>query len=331
MFFETFQTVADLLSRLVSPRAPSPDSNELNRRMLARRRWRLVSENLANDKTQALGTWQQLLDSLDQDMSRYGIENMLRWSAIQQSMFAVNNYYVLQELRALTSDPQWANKWRPLLRETTVGSPPRTLYYPFASGNLIHHAFHIQQFETVTGDSLNSYKMIVEFGGGYGSMCRLAFSLGFRGQYIIYDFPFLNVLQEYYLTSHGIRVTIGDNGQVQPAENSVLLLSAVGALRAAMSAANSFQPRLLVAMWSLTEAPMKIRREFLAALESFDSLLLSFCEIFEGLDNYQYCNSTFATKPLPIPHLPGNFYSIHGRDLNEAGENAQISLGTTSP
>jgi hypothetical protein len=54
---------------------------------------------------------------------------------------------------------------------------------------------------------------IIEFGGGFGSMCRLVHALGFRGQHIIFDLPPVWALQRYYLRLHGIEVD--DSGNCQ--------------------------------------------------------------------------------------------------------------------
>ena len=46
--------------------------------------------------------------------------------------------------------------------------------------------------------------VIVEFGGGYGSMCRLVRKLGFKGRYVIFDLRPILALQKYYLGLHGV-------------------------------------------------------------------------------------------------------------------------------
>ena len=56
---------------------------------------------------------------------------------------------------------------------------------------------------------LSSSGVIVEFGGGYGSMCRLLHKLGFSGQYFIYDLPEFVALQRYFLKSIGMPVRDG--------------------------------------------------------------------------------------------------------------------------
>ncbi len=73
-----------------------------------------------------------------------------------------------------------------------------------SSMNLIHQAYHIQQWEQATGQRINQLHTIVEFGGGYGAMALLCHRLGFEGKYMIYDLPEFALLQAYYLSQFGL-------------------------------------------------------------------------------------------------------------------------------
>jgi hypothetical protein len=68
----------------------------------------------------------------------------------------------------------------------------------------IAHALHLFRFHSRLGSYLHDADCIVEFGGGFGSMCRLIGALGFRGRYVIFDLPPVLALQRYYLGLHGI-------------------------------------------------------------------------------------------------------------------------------
>ena len=45
------------------------------------------------------------------------------------------------------------------------------------------------------------HDLLIEFGGGYGSMCRLIKNMGYEVFYIIYDLKHLNLIQEYFLSN----------------------------------------------------------------------------------------------------------------------------------
>jgi len=66
--------------------------------------------------------------------------------------------------------------------------------------NLIHQAYHIYQWQQVTGKQIKDLSTIVEFGGGYGAMALLCHRLGFKGRYVIYDLPEFSLLQQWYLS-----------------------------------------------------------------------------------------------------------------------------------
>ncbi len=110
---------------------------------------------------------------------------------------------VAHELRHLRRRPDWRLRWRPALRESTAGRPRPFHLYPKSSGNLIHQAYHLCRFEEVTGLSLPTLPY-VEFGGGYGSLCRLFHQMGFAGTYVIFDLPEVWALQRFFLKTLGI-------------------------------------------------------------------------------------------------------------------------------
>lgn len=72
--------------------------------------------------------------------------------------------------------------------------------------NLIHQAYHLYQWQQATSRRIADLSTIVEFGGGYGAMALLARRLGFTGRYVIYDLPEFSLLQEWYLSQHGIDI-----------------------------------------------------------------------------------------------------------------------------
>jgi len=69
---------------------------------------------------------------------------------------------------------------------------------------LIHHTYHIAQFEDKVGERISNFDFIFKFGGGYGSMCKLLHNPGFKGRYVLYDFPVFSALQEFFLKCHNI-------------------------------------------------------------------------------------------------------------------------------
>ena len=150
---------------------------------------------------------------------------------------------------------------------------------------------------------VHSFRTICEFGGGYGSMCRIARSLGFSGQYLIFDLPEFSALQQYYLGAISADVvTMSDPGQ---------LTSIAG---------RSERPRLFIAAWSLSESPAKVQQQVLHALASFDGFLIAYQDRFGEQDNKPFFESLptklleISWKTVPIAHLPGNSYLFGWRN-----------------
>ena len=93
----------------------------------------------------------------------------------------------------------WRSRWPPALREHTIGFPRPFYGYPKSSGDLINHAYHLCRFEETTGVSLATMPVIVEFGGGSGSMCRTLHQIGLTEAHLIFDLPELSAIKRFFL------------------------------------------------------------------------------------------------------------------------------------
>lgn len=231
----------------------------------------------------------------------------LRWDVVRSTMVKRARKPVTAELRHLQRQPDWKQRWRPALRESTVGCPRPFRLYPHSSGNLIHQAYHLCRFEETTGLSLPTLPYIVEFGGGYGSLCRLFHQLGFAGTYVIFDLPEVAVLQRFFLGSVGLTALKSRRG-VQEAVRGAITLSDLAdfgrVLRARPPGMAAF-----IAQWSLGETPVALRRLVLPEVAGFDAYLLGYTEWFEGIDNRGFFKDWRTTLPgyawhdIPLPHL----------------------------
>lgn len=230
----------------------------------------------------------------------------LRWDVVRSTMVKRGRAPVAHELRHLRRRPDWRLRWRPALRESTAGRPRPFHLYPKSSGNLIHQAYHLCRFEEVTGLSLPTLPYVVEFGGGYGSLCRLFHQMGFAGTYVIFDLPEVSALQRFFLKTLGIpALTVRDvRGPVSGAVTISDLDDLTRILRARPPG-----PAAFVAQWSLGEVPVALRRLVLPAVAGFDAYLLGYTEWFEGIDNRAFFKEWRATlaghawHDVPLPHL----------------------------
>jgi hypothetical protein len=144
---------------------------------------------------------------------------------------------------------------------------------------------------------------VIEFGGGYGSFARLAFRLGFPGQYHVYDFPEMTALQRYFVASvaeHRGNGAFAERFHATPE-------------MAALPQANP-DNGLFVALWSLSETPAEQREPWVEIVGGSSAVLMAFQHQFEATDNRAW----FADLQLRVPQLrwvveeieqlPGNAY-----------------------
>lgn len=155
------------------------------------------------------------------------------------------------------------------------------------TNNLIHQAYHLQQWERTTGQRIENLKSIVEFGGGYGAMCLLCHELGFRGRYVIYDLPEFSLLQQYYLSQCHIEADWNPRRKPRPVD-------------------------LLIGLYSLSEVPPNERNPVRA-----NSYLFLYSGQWQDYDNVGWfkrfaMSTTLEWRHSEIQHLPDkqNWYSI---------------------
>lgn len=206
----------------------------------------------------------------------------LNWQLIYGTMFMtlIPSGY-LQELQ---SDPQWSTKWLPLAKEDKWGNAVLGDQVAGSSGNILTHIFHLYRLGKATGVDFSKLSLIVEFGGGYGSMCRLARRLGFQGTYILYDLPEFLSLQKFYLGGLGLQADYFFAGK--PAGGNVLVNS-LADLRNAVSSYGVAES-LFIATWSISETPLQTRKQIFGAVRDFEYFMFGFQNKFDNVDNGEY-------------------------------------------
>lgn len=244
--------------------------------------------------------WQENMSELREQLLQRDPGDFLRWDVIRRTMFVGSARYVRHELEALRSDAEWRSRWRPAILEDRAGRPPGFPRYRASSGNLIHHAFHVLQYERGSGHRTSDMDCVVEFGGGYGSMCRLVHRLGFRGRYVIIDLPVFSALQRYFLEDTGL-ARHADIRCVSEPEEALPLITGTR--------------RLFIATWSYSEVPESVRGRIAPTMSACSHLLMGFQDRFEDLVNHdleaevrRVCGPERSWRSTAIPHLPGNRY-----------------------
>jgi hypothetical protein len=139
--------------------------------------------------------------------------------------------------------------------------------------------------------------------------------MGFHGKYILYDLPQFTALQTYYLKSIGIPVySFEDFSSI---DNGVVCISDLGRLKQFLGGHFNKKRSLFIAMWSISEAPLRLRDLFLSLVEGFDAYLMAYQDKFGEVDNAAYFLNYMRLRQhdlnylqWPIEHLSGNSYLV---------------------
>lgn len=275
------------------------------------------------ETTNALPTeaeWFSNMNRLRELILNQNPREFLRWDVVTQTMFVSQARYIFTELRYLKHHRDWNTRWRGAIKESSVGHPYPYFLYPASSGNLIHHTYHVAQFEDKTADKINDMEFVFEFGGGYGSMCRLFYKLGFRGKYVIFDLPSFSALQTYYLKTGGFPVL--SLSESEKTKTGIVCVSDIDALKSILEEHFQSTHKMFIATWSISETPKTIRDVVLNLVSDFQSFLIGYQDKFGEVDNLTYFSgwkevvSNVTWNSWRINHLPGNSYLVGAR-INE--------------
>lgn len=287
------------------------------------------TENGRSSESECL--WSQFQETLLHSFLNRDPREFLTWDVMTRTMFLAFSVYSAKEFLHLRNRPDWCRRWKPAIRETHVGRPAPFPFYPKTSANLVHDAYTLSAFEEATGTTVEEFDQVLEFGGGYGSMCRLFFNLGFRGTYTIYDLGPFSSLQSYFLRSVGIPAL---RGCARPGlKNGVELLSNDREL-ATVSMRDHAKKSLFVAAWSLSETPISVRRRVLPYVQNCDAYLIAYEERFGEMDNREFFEewqretaSNINWCRISIPQIPGRHSYLFGEKARRDAETMKSCPG----
>ena len=260
----------------------------------------------------ALLEWHDNLNQIKKNLLKYNLKRFLCWRVINNTMFFNDSLATKIELKYLIKSNFLKNYGEQILYESSVGSPTYSSYLIKSSSNLIHHAYHLSVFEKLSMKKIKDHETIVEFGGGYGSMCRLIYRMGYTGSYIIYDFEHFNIIQNYYLKSIGLKLNVKILKKFTQLKknNYIYLVSDLNVLKKIL---NKNSKTLFLSTWGFSECPVDLRVFFKNIIKNSCSLLLGFQKKFNDINNLYYFKSNFFTQKTylkKINHIKNNFYLI---------------------
>jgi hypothetical protein len=299
-----------MLRRLFGPRKlrlPKPTPDEAHRIEELRRVIRPMPSIDLHGGTPAANEWAANRAELRSLILHSDPRAFLSWNVIRRTMLVDGADYVGTEYTAIhkQNDPRMIAA----MEDNAIGRPPASRWQKTSSDNLIHHVYALSRFEAATGVPIDSLSTIVEFGGGYGSLARAIFKLGFKGRYVIFDLPEFSALQQFYLGLLGLPVR---KGNAQAAETpSISCVTEMNQIEATLGGS---APSLLIAMWSLSETPLSLREKFLETVGAAENYLFAYQDKFGEVDNLEYFQSIGQNtsrarwKRIPIDHQPGHHH-----------------------
>ena len=236
-------------------------------------------------------------------LKKNDLTHFLRNGFIQKMFFIHNRLFIFNELIELKKK-NW-KFYKKLIKEDHVGDPIRYFLYPKSSGNRINHVYHLSVLCEEFNINLKQIKKVFEFGSGYGCMARIFSKINKKIFYICFDTPYVNLLQYYYLKQNDLNVGFGEKKNFKLMSN----------LKKNKNYLNNLSNQLFIANWSLSETPIKYRKNFVKLITKSNLILICFQEKFEGIDNLKYFNNlkrklsyTFNVKIIKNTFYKGNIF-----------------------
>jgi len=206
--------------------------------------------------------------------------NFLRIPFIQKMFFIHNRLFIKNELNEIKKDKIFYIQWKNLLKEDEVGDPIRYFLYPESSGNRIRQVYHLKKFCDFSNINIKTINRVLEIGGGYGCMARIFSKIYHKINYTIYDTFEVNLLQYYFLKLNKLEVAIENS------KSRINLISSIKFNNEINYKNNS--KTLLIANWSLSEMPLKLRKKISKLIFKIPYILISFQDKFENINNLKY-------------------------------------------
>lgn len=210
--------------------------------------------------------WEKHQKIVTDYIDKYGYDNLLREPTIQGTMFVGDNDITRQEYYELVKNINYDKCWRQAIQDKGYGNPERFPLNPNTSGNYVHCAYHLSQFEEVHKVAVRDLDYITEVGAGYGAMATVCYKAGFRGKYICFDLPVFSEIQRQYILANtcldfGCYSDIRQLIELQPSDES-----------------------MFISTWAVSEMPTSYRDNILNQVTKYKNILLAYQCFFEGMD-----------------------------------------------
>lgn len=199
------------------------------------------------------------------------------------------------------------------IQEYDISRPEYATQYGNFSTNTIHHLFHIQKFIDNRED-VSPIESVLEWGGGYGNMCKLFFeTFDELKSFTIIDIPEFLIIQYVFLSSYFGEENVRIIKNMNEITDGINLISVSDVINSELSKFDLF-----ISNWAISESTV-FCQEFADRNGLFDikNQLISFHQCGHHIPfmnesmilNQRLKNKNF--KIIPIEVIPGiNYYAI---------------------
>lgn len=237
--------------------------------------------------------WERMLKEIVSEYKN-SPDKFLRKRMISRTVHPNQQKLAKKYYNEMLKDTYFKNNVLPNLRDGDVGNPYKFDLLPVCSPTTIIHIHYLYVIQKEMGIFIPKDEIthIVEIGGGYGNLCRLAKSIGYDGKYIIVDFPEMSTIQRDYLKQNSIE-------DVSFSElNMEELIPTEGADKS-----------MLIATFSVNEMPLETRRAMEPYYKYYDYLFFAYNPKWNEIDNIEYFNGLelALAKDFEIKHIKDKF------------------------
>lgn len=184
-----------------------------------------------------------------------------------------------------------------LLKEDHIFFPTISSREYWSSECVIHHLTHFTVFKEKTGFDFSQLDTVIEFGGGYGGMCRLLRRLAPGTTHVIIDLPIFLFFQQFFLKNifgeDSVNMILDDGDDV--VESKINLVPVP--FSKTLGNLHKRGPDLFIATWSLSEANQH-SVDYVTNMGYFDaSHLLMAYRHYQTINPRQPCSDALTLTP----------------------------------
>lgn len=221
--------------------------------------------------------WSIMREVFAEDFEKLPKERFKVWASVM-SVPIMSRSRFFEYFSIVLAAAQNDSRIKDALIDPDVGmtEPDRMIYNVFddfqTTMNRIQHMAHLI-INGWTPESLEKLDTIIELGAGVGDMADIICKLGFKGKYVIYDFPEVGAIQKWYHDQLG--------------HTNIVHTSDINDL---------FDADLMIGTWSFTEMPIELRNDIVSKIGQTKNWLIAYSNEIFGIDNDKYIREDFVPQ-----------------------------------